>query len=618
MLARNLVLMKSTTALAFLSLAVIVAGLLATPAWAAPLVPETILTTSDASFGDTLGQAVDIDGNIAIAGANRTDDAGSGSGSAYLFDVTTGEELFKLTASDAAAGDIFGHSVAIDGNTAFVSGIGNSDAGEDSGSVYLFDVATGEELMKLTASDAAEGDAFGHGLDISGNRAIVGAFHDDDKGNSSGSAYVYDVTTGDELFKLTASDGAANDWFGYWVAIDGNIAIVGARRADGAGLNSGSAYLFDVTTGAELMKLTASDAAAGDEFGYAVKINGNLAIVGAYLDDGAGVNSGSAYVFDVTTGEELLKLTAPDAAAGDEFGRAVGISGYTAVVSSENDDEAGIDSGSAYVYDLTFGDLLGKLTPSDGAGRDQFSTAVEISGSVVLSGAWKHDNASGLDVGQAYLYDVSTLLPPGADFNHDGTVDNADLLIWESSNANQRLDFNGDGQVDNDDLLLWQQTFHTEILFDESPANLDQQGPVDAADLLIWEQSYGVDGIGDVDIDGDTDGADFLELQREFTPYEAADVNRDRLVDDSDLDGWDAAFGWIADADGDGILDGDANGDGIVSDLDFLWWQIHSTNGAPITTSVQVPEPASGLLFSGLLVACIVGCRYRCWQRECA
>ena len=592
--------MKSTATLLFLSLVVTTAQ-----AGAEPLIPEILLIASDASLEDEMGQAVAIDGNYAVVGADHSDDAGSNSGSAYLFDVTTGEQLFKLTASDADARDIFGHSVAIDGNTAFVSAIGNNDAGKNSGAVYLFDVTTGLEKMKLTASDAAEGDWFGHGLDLSGNRAIVGAYHDNNAVTNSGSAYIFDVTTGEELFKLTASDGAPGDWYGYWVAIDGNIAIVGARHADAVGANSGAAYLYDVTTGEELMKLTASDAAAGDEFGYAVKIDGNLAIVGAFLNDDTAHNSGSAYVFDVTTGEELFKLTAPDPEAGDEFGRAVGISGYTAVVSSENDDEQGANSGSFYIYDLTFGDLLGKVTPSDGKGGDQFSTAMGISGNVALSGAWHHDIGSETNAGQSYLYDISSLLPPGADFNDDGSVDNLDLAIWQSSSPIPRLDVNNDDQVDGIDFLLWQQSYQAEIQFDESPANLDQQGPVDTTDLLIWEQSYTVDDIADLDNDGDTDGADFLELQREFTPFAAADENRDRKVDSLDLALWHSSYGWDADADGDGKLDGDADGDGIVSNRDFLWWQIHSTNSTTSAAALQVPEPASCLLFSGLMVACI-------------
>lgn len=606
---------RTTTHLAFLSLVVILAGPLGASAWAEPLDTEIIFIAGDADLDDRLGQAIAISGNVAIVGANRNDDNGSNSGSVYLIDVTTGGELFKLTASDADASDIFGHSVGISGNTAIVSSQNNADAGDQSGSAYLFDVTTGNELFKLTASDGAERDFFGHGIGISGNTAIVGAHGDDDNGGTSGSAYLFDVTTGNELFKLTASDGAAGDQFGYWTAISGNIAIVGAKYDDHAGTRSGSAYLFDVTTGNELMKLTASDAAAGDFFGYAVAIDGNTAVVGAYRDDDGGFDAGSVYVFDVTTGDELLKLTASDGDAFDYFGYAVGISDNTVIVGAYGDDDDGSNSGSAYLYDLTFGDELGKWTASDGAVFDEFGTAVAISGNAGVVGAWLHDGAGGADAGQAYLYDVSSALPPGADFNNDGVVNNADLLLWESSSPIPRLDLNGDDQVDGADFLEWQRSFTTEILFDDSPANFDQQGPVDGDDVDTWEQSYAFDGNADLDGDGDTDGADFLVLQRELTPFDAADKNLDRLVDGLDREFWDTSFGWDADIDGDGHLDGDADGDGLVTQRDFLWWQKHSTEPPPVATSVQVPEPASCLLFSGVLVACVVGRRCRCSTR---
>ena len=116
----------------------------------------------------------------------------------------------------------------------------------------------------------------------------MGAYRDNDKGTNSGSAYIFDVTTGNQLHKLTASDGAADDTFGRSVAISGNYAIVGANLDDDDGTRSGSAYIFNVQTGTQLHKLTASDAAANDHFGWSVAIDGNYAIVGAKYDDDGG------------------------------------------------------------------------------------------------------------------------------------------------------------------------------------------------------------------------------------------------------------------------------------------------------------------------------------------
>jgi outer membrane protein assembly factor BamB len=135
--------------------------------------------------------------------------------------------------------------------------------------------------IKLIASDNAAEDRFGYSVAISGTKAIVGAPRDDDRGDESGSAYLFDALTGNQLFKLNASDGADEDRFGFAVGISGNTVVVGALYDDDKGSHSGSAYLFDATTGAQLRKLVAADGTADDIFGSSVAINGNFAVVGA-------------------------------------------------------------------------------------------------------------------------------------------------------------------------------------------------------------------------------------------------------------------------------------------------------------------------------------------------
>ncbi|CAK0794427.1 unnamed protein product, partial [Prorocentrum cordatum] len=167
-------------------------------------------------------------------------------------------------------------------------------------------------LLKLVASDGAAGDFFGISVAVSsdGARVVVGAYGDDDQGSSSGSAYVLDGTTGERLLKLVASDGAENDYFGVSVAVssDGARVVVGAYGDDDVGSRSGSAYVLDGTTGERLLKLVASDGAAFDGFGISVAVSsdGARVVVGAYYDD----DGGSAYVLDGATGERLLKLVA--------------------------------------------------------------------------------------------------------------------------------------------------------------------------------------------------------------------------------------------------------------------------------------------------------------------
>jgi hypothetical protein len=153
------------------------------------------LTASDAAAGDILGTAVAISGDTLLAGAGGDDDAGSQSGSAYIF-VRDGNgnwtEQAKLTASDAAAGDRFGdYGLAIDGNTAVIAATGNDDAGSNSGSVYVFTRdASGNwtEQAKLTASDAASGDGFDGSVSIHGDSIVVGTWSDN---QFTGSVYTF-------------------------------------------------------------------------------------------------------------------------------------------------------------------------------------------------------------------------------------------------------------------------------------------------------------------------------------------------------------------------------------------------------------------------------------------
>lgn len=371
---------------------------------------ETVLTASDGAASDYFGHAVGISGGAAIVGAYAKDDAGTNSGAAYLFDVATGAEIAKLAAPTASAHDGFGISVGISGGAAIVGAHFGDQTVSNAGAAYLFDATTGAAAATLAASDAALGDRFGFSVGIDGAAAIVGAYGDDDAGSGSGSAYLFDVATGDELAKLTASDAAAGDAFGYSVGLSGDTAIVGAGFKSDAGANSGAAYLFDVATGAELAKLVAPDAAAGDYFGRSVAISGDIAIVGAVGDADAGSYSGAAYLFDATTGAEIAKLTAPDAAASKLFGGSVAIFGDIALVGAWGDGEASPDAGAAYLFDAATGDFITKIVASSAALSERFGRSVAITGDALIVGA-DRSHVAGSDKGAAYVYGVAAVVP---------------------------------------------------------------------------------------------------------------------------------------------------------------------------------------------------------------
>jgi hypothetical protein len=333
-------------------------------------ISEFKLTASDAAAGDRYGSSVSISGNRVVVGAHGDDDAGSESGSAYVFRYEGGGwvEEAKLTASDAAAGDGFGYAVSISGNGVVVGAHGNDDAGSYSGSAYVFRYEGGVwvEEAKLTASDASINNCFGRSVSISGDKVAVGA---DGDNSWSGSAYVFRYEGGVwvEEAKLTASDAGEWDFFGWSVSINGDEVVAGAHDDDDAGSESGSAYVFRYEGGVwvEEAKLTASDATAGDGFGWSVSINGDRVVVGACFDDDAGSGAGSAYVFRYEGGAwgEEFKLIASDAAAGDWFGYGVSISGDRVVVGAVLGGDAVPGSGSAYVFMYLSAPRIDRLRP---------------------------------------------------------------------------------------------------------------------------------------------------------------------------------------------------------------------------------------------------------------
>ncbi len=349
----------------------------------------------------------------------------------------------KLTAADAAAADRFGRSVAVSGTTVVVGANFDDDAGNNSGSAYVFDCSSFPcvQVSKLTASDAAALDQFGFSVTVSGTTAVVGAFGNNDAGSNSGSAYFFDLSSCGaactESDKLTASDAATDDQFGESVAVSETTAVVGAFFNDDAGGNSGSAYVFDCSSFpcVKASKLTASDAAGGDQFGESVAVSGTTAVVGGHLNDDAGGNSGSAYYFNLSACgaacTEDGKLTADDAAGGDQFGFSVAVSGTTAVVGAFGNARAATNSGSAYFFDLSACGAActedGKLTAADAAGGDKFGFSVAVSGTTAVVGAHPNDDA-GSNSGSAYFFDLSSC---GAACTEDGKLTAADAAVLD-------------------------------------------------------------------------------------------------------------------------------------------------------------------------------------------
>jgi len=386
-----------------------------TAARAQTMFEEAKLLPSDGEPYAAFGTSVAIYQLTAVVGAPWDLDVNGKTGSAYVFEYAGGawQEQDKLLATDGAVLDKFGASAALDDDTAVVGAPFHDHNGSNSGAAYVFVRAGGVWIQeaKLLPSDGAADDEFGNSASVDGDTIVLGAFG---VNNHMGSAYVFGRagTVWNLQAKLTAPDGNDVDGFGNAVAVDGDTIAIGSPWDDDNGLQSGSVFVYDRTSGPWVLraKLLASDGAASARFGYSVALDGDTIVVGADSDGDNGPGSGSVYVF-VRTGDawtQQAKLLASDGAVYNYFGTSVAVDGDLAVIGAE---QAG-SSGSAYAFDR-LGDAWTervKLISSDGAIADYFGASVAVESGRALVGA-PTDNDHGADSGSAYVY----LLDEGGD-----------------------------------------------------------------------------------------------------------------------------------------------------------------------------------------------------------
>ena len=332
------------------------------------------LIGSDSGGNDFFGWSVAVSGTTVVVGAPCHPLSASGqicgAGAAYVFSQNgdgTWSQQAELTASDGVGADWFGGSVTITGSTVVVGADCHPSSYPNCGpgAAYVFIEKGGTWVMQgeLTASDGAAGDAFGASVAANGGTAVIGAgSHNVGSNQAQGAAYFF-VQNGNGTWsqqaELTSSNGTAAGHFGGYVAVDGGTIVVGApSQTVGSNQGQGAAYVFG--QGAEgtwnqQAELTGSDGMSVDRFGDSVALSGSMVVAGAYChpydNDTLSCGPGAAYVFvgnSDGTWNQQAELTSSDGAAGDGFG-SVAISGSTVFVG------AGLQpccpgSGAAYVF----------------------------------------------------------------------------------------------------------------------------------------------------------------------------------------------------------------------------------------------------------------------------
>lgn len=366
------------------------------------------------SPGAGFGGGIAISGNLAIVGASReTSIHGAEAGTARIFrwDGDSWEFEALLLPSIGNPGAFFGFDVDISGDRAIVGAWRQND-GElsESGAAFVFR-RTGTqwaEEARLTASSADSNDWFGTAVDIEGDRILVGAHRDDEVGDNTGSVFAYRLIANNwvETQRLNASDADSGDFYGSFLSMSGTHAVIGVYGRDsGVGANSGAAYVYVWNGNSWIYQatLTPTNGGANFDFGASTAISGDRILIGASGNFGL---PGRAYVFarNGSTWTEQAVLTAPDPQPDARFGGYLGLSGDRAVIGAFNAEKA-------YAFERvgsswTLHSVIQPLTVQSG---DRFGQNVATDGVHVLIGAVLDDNQAGADAGIVYAYTTQSI-----------------------------------------------------------------------------------------------------------------------------------------------------------------------------------------------------------------
>ncbi len=424
--------------------------------------------------GENFGRRIAIAGDrLAIAKPLHDTAGGADAGAVDVYRLKAGAWVHEaeVTAADGAANDQFGFWVALDGDRMIVGAKFDDDLGADSGSAYVFrrEALAWVQEAKLTANDGLAGDIFGNSVALQGDLALVGAPQADSPLADAGAAYVFQRTgnTWSQVARLVADDPVADDEFAFTVALDGGRALIGAWLGDTPVVNCGFAYVFrqDGTVWVQEAKLIGADLTGPDRFGIGVALKGDLAVVGADLADPGGLTSaGATYVYrrSGTTWAHETTLTASDAQTGNEIGFSVATDGNVVLSGAINGDSPTIvNVGAAYLHEKIGATWVehGKLLPPDGLAGDLFGCFVALHGNHAFVGARQHDIA-GTDAGAAYAFPwrTCTCYP---DCDESGALNVNDYICFQTKFAlsDPYSDCDGNGVRNVNDYICFQTNF---------------------------------------------------------------------------------------------------------------------------------------------------------------
>ncbi len=422
------------------------------------------IVAGDSATNDLFGGAVAAAGTHLIAGAPGHGVFGYLAGAAYAFehDGAAWQQVQKFDPPVHEPYGEFGTAVAMQGDEAAIGWIGAMEGDDRIGKVVLYEWAGGQWVQAHLLTDPApeQGDRFGTSIDFDGDQLIVGCQLDDEAALNAGSGVVYRRIDGEWTFeaRLVPAQGDEFTWAGRDVAIDGDIAAIGAYREWNGDIQAaGAAYVFARDAGGtwtQEARLTAADPYPGNYFGYSLSLDGERLAVGSILNDAPIEDSGAVYMFDRSGGDwPQYKLSPPD--VGGEFSYAIAMRGVDLLVGSVYHAGPGFATGAVYRFEWVADQWVwrGKWLPLAGTDDCFFGSCIAINGAQAVVGAPREDTA-GPWSGAVYVEQLHSDCP--ADITGDVQVGVNDLLAvvdsWGPCDGCP-ADIDGTGHVGADDLL---------------------------------------------------------------------------------------------------------------------------------------------------------------------
>lgn len=337
-----------------------------------------LMPTGNSSILTSFGESLAATNDTLVVGAPSWSVDGVRTGAVFLFDRSTGLERARIHPTGAASGDNFGQSVAVAGNLLFVGASSSDMFGDGSGAVFVYELDSRSLVTVLAGQDTDGGDQFGRSLAVSGDTLVVGARWAADL---LGAVYLFDTQTltQQRVFRGLVSVGSG---FGYSVALDNNLLVVGAPF-DSSLVNSGGAcFVFDRLSGNLLATLRLELVTASDTFGVSVAIDSATVFVGAPGDDDADRDAGAVWRFSGPAWQQADAIFSPLPTEFGRFGSRLTIGAGGLLVAASGEEFPPADSGAVYLYDLDRSEPIFRLVSSGGA-----TSSERLSGGLLLDGS---------------------------------------------------------------------------------------------------------------------------------------------------------------------------------------------------------------------------------------